>query len=422
MISYLQRYTGWLILATLIIFILSRFNSGLVILLAAIAWLVVIIEWFKLPLSSRKQAGILFIAGIAGLIFAAANGVFLGWNKILTQNLQLLPMFIAVSFLSLTNPVTPDANMPKGKKTMLTTAAGTNILGAVINLSILFVFGDRLQRENTLTKSQAILLARSFCAAAWWSPFFIAAGVALTYAPDMQYHRTMIPGLILSAVAICYSVIEFGFVRKSEFTGYPVRMESMIVPLVLAVTVIVGHYFFPETGMIMLICIVAPPAAILLMRNRPRLFHLHDFISNKITSTISQFVLFLTAGVFSIGITSVINVYPELFNFTGNAFNSGMFAAISALLIVLGLIGVHPLVGISIVSPLLLPLHPDHSQLGFLFLTSWAISTGSSPLSGVGLVLTSRYHVSPSAILKSNYHYAIIMWLLSNAINKLYFG
>ncbi|WP_291329797.1 hypothetical protein [Desulfovibrio sp. UCD-KL4C] len=422
MLTTLQKYTGWLILATLILFIASGLIQPLVTAVAIMAWLVVIIEWNRLPATSRKQACFLISAGIIALLFSAQNGIFLGWQKIMTQNLQLLPMFIAVSFLALTNPSAKDDNLPKGKRAMAITAFGSNLLGAVINLSILFVFGDRLERNNTLTKAQAILLARSFCAAAWWSPFFIAAGVALTYAPDMQYHRILLPGLTLCVISICYSIVEVGFIRKSEFTGYPVRIESMTVPLLLAVTVIAGHYLFPELGMIMLICIVAPPAAILLMRGRPRLPYLQEFITYRINSTVSQFVLFLTAGVFSVGITSIIQVYPELFNFTGNSFSHGMFAMISALLIILGLIGVHPLVGISIVSPLLLPLHPDNSRLAFLFLTSWAISTGSSPLSGVGLVLTSRYHISPRSILTSNFHYVVAMWLVSNLVNILYFG
>jgi len=422
MFAELQRHTGWLILATLLLFLFSRINSSLFIVVAILAWLVVIVEWNRLSVGSRRQAYFLLVVGIAALLFSSWHGIFLGWRKIMTQNLQLLPMFIAVSFLSLTNPATQDDNLPKGKRAMVTTSVGTNLLGAVINLSILFVFGDRLERNNTLTRAQTILLARSFCAAAWWSPFFIAAGVALTYAPDMQYHRTLLPGLIMCAFAICYSIVEVGFIRRIEFTGYPVRKESLAVPILLAVAVITGHHFFPELGMILLICLVSPPAAILLMRNRPRLVHLHDFITNRIISTVSQFVLFLAAGVFSIGITSVIQVYPELFNFTGETFSHGLFTMVSALLIGLGLIGVHPLVGISIVSPLLLPLHPDHSQLAFLFLTSWAISTGSSPLSGVGLVLTSRYHVSPKLILRSNFHYVVAMWLIACLVDILYFG
>ena len=422
MITTLQRYTGWLIFAALLLFLVSRLAPSLFILLALLFWLIVIVEWSRLSAGSRRQASFLLAAGIAALLFSAYHGVFLGWQKVLTQNLQLLPMFIAVSFLGLTNPAAEDDNLPKGKRALVTTSVGTNLLGAVINLSILFVFGDRLERNNTLTKAQSIVLGRSFCAAAWWSPFFIAAGVALTYAPDMQYHRTLLPGLLMSGVAICYSIMEVGFIRKLEFTGYPVRGESLVVPFLLAVAVITGHHFFPEMGMILLICLISPPAAILLMRKRPRLPHLYDFISNRIRTTVSQMVLFLAAGVFSIGISSVIQVYPELFSFAGETFNHGLFAAVSALLIGLGLIGVHPVVGISIISPLLLPRNPDNSRLACLVLTTRAVSTGSSPLSGVGLVLTGRYRISPRSILVNNFHYVVAMWVMANLVNVLYFG
>ena len=418
----LQRYTGWIILTTLLLYFVSNLAPSFLFLVAVPAWLVVIVEWKRLSAASRKQTFSLLIIGIGALAFSGWHGVFPGWNNIVTQNLQLLPMFIAVSFLSLTNPSAEDDNLPKGKPAIITTSVGTNLLGAIINLSILFVFGDRLRRNNTLTKAQAILLGRSFCAAAWWSPFFIAAGVALTYAPDTQYHRTLLPGILMCGSAILYTIIEIGFIRKIGFTGYPVRKESLIVPLLLAAAVITGHHFFPQLGMILLICLVSPPAAILLMRGRPRLIHVHDFLTNRIISSSSQFALFLAAGIFSIGISSVVQVYPELFTFTGETFSHWLFATVSALLIVLGLIGIHPVIGISIVSPLLLPLHPDHSRIAFLFLTSWAISTGSSPLSGVGLLLTGRYHVPPRSILTTNFHYAVIMWLLANVVNILFFG
>lgn len=421
MFAALRRYTGWFLLIVLLLYYVSILSNLLSIVVAILAWLVVILEWSRLPANSRKQTYFLLAVGIGALLFSARQGVFLGWQKIMTQNLPLLPMFIAVSFLALTNPAVQD-NLPKGKRAIITTSISTNLLGAVINLSILFVFGDRLERNNTLTKAQTILLARPFCAAAWWSPFYIAAGVALTYAPDMQYYRTLLPGLVMCWIAISYSIVEVGFIRRGEFTGYPVRKESLAIPIILAMAVITGHYFFPEVSMILLISIISPPAAILLMRNRPRLVHLRNFINNRIISTVSQFVLFLAAGVFSIGITSIIQVYPELFNLSENSFSRELFAMISALLIILGLIGVHPMVGIAIASPLLLPLAPDNSQLAFMFLTSWAISTGSSPLSGVGLVLTSRYNVSPRSILVSNFHYVVAMWIAANLVNILYFG
>ena len=123
----------------------------------------------------------------------------------------------------------------------------------------------------------------------------------------------------------------------------------------------------------------------------------------------------LAAGVFSTGLKSITHVYPAIFNLEGLSVTPALFAIVSGGLILVGIFGVHPVVSIAIVSPLLLPLNPDHSQLGFLFLTSWAISTGSSPLSGVGLALTSRYQVSPRHIFVNNWHYAVTMWALSCA-------
>lgn len=148
---------------------------------------------------------------------------------------------------------------------------------------------------------------------------------------------------------------------------------------------------------------------------------LQDFINNKVLSVSSQFALFLAAGVFSTGIKSVIAVYPGVFSFQATTFTPTLFAIVSGVMIVIGILGVHPVVSIAIVSPLLLPLEPSHSQLGFLFLTSWAVSTSSSPLSGVGLALVSRFGASPKMILQSNYHYAIAMWIISCMVNFIYF-
>jgi hypothetical protein len=158
------------------------------------------------------------------------------------------------------------------------------------------------------------------------------------------------------------------------------------------------------------------------MRGRPRLQTLNDFIDNKVMSVSSQFALFLAAGVFSTGIKSIIKVYPAVFTITSASFSPALFAVTSAVMIAIGIIGMHPVVSIAIVSPLLLPLEPNHSQLGFLFLTSWAVSTACSPLSGVGLALVSRFQASPRMILQSNYHYAIAMWATACLLNILYFA
>ena len=418
----MKKYIGWIILGTLALYLLSIPFPFVWPLDTLFAWLVPLVMWTSLGKSARNQTLLLLAIGSILLVFSAWRGVFTGWQQIFAPNLPVLGMFVAVSFLGLTNTGMEDNTLPKGRKAIIITAFGTHLLAAVINLSVLFVFGDRLQKNGTLTRSQLIILARSFCAAAWWSPFFVATGVALTYAPGMLWQETLIPGILMSMVAIGYSIVDVIFFRKEEFSGYPIKVESLTIPAFFAITVIVAHYFQPDISILNLICLLSPLGAIVFMKSRPRLTALRSFINTRLTSVSSQFALFLAAGVFSTGIKAITHVYPAVFSLEGTAFSGTLFSIILGVMILIGIMGVHPIVSISVVSPLLLPLHPENSQLGFLFLSTWAISTGSSPLSGVGLALVSRYRASARGIIQNNWHYALVMWAITCVVNVIFFG
>ncbi len=410
-----------MIVGTFVCYLLSVLIPFMLVVPTLLAWLVPILKWRSLGKRAVQQTLLLLAIGFMAIVFSAGQGVFLGWKQIFAPNLPLLAMFVAVAFLALTNHGLEDSDLPKGNRAVVTTALGTHFLGAVINLSAMFLFGDRLQKKGTLSREQMIILARSFCAAAWWSPFFIATGVALTHAPGMNWKETLIPGAIMSTIAIAYSIVEVCYFRKKEFSGYPLRFESLTVPVFLAAVVVCMHHFRHDINILLLICVVSPAGAFIFMKGRPRSKTIYDFISNRIESVNSQFALFLAAGVFSTGIKSIIQVYPSFFSLEGLSFNPLLFAITLGAMIMIGIMGVHPIVSIAIVSPLLMPLNPNPSQLGFLFLSSWAISTGSSPLSGVGLALVSRYNASPKDIVQSNWHYALAMCAIASVMNVLFF-
>ena len=95
-----------------------------------------------------------------------------------------------------------------------------------------------------------------------------------------------------------------------------------------------------------------------------------------------QLVLFLGAGLLAAGINSALSVLdfggghgPPLFNHFG-----WLEASLTLLLIfMVAIVGVHPLISISGVAPLLWPLSPDPSLLGMCFLLGWGLATGTSP-------------------------------------------
>lgn len=210
----MKKYTGWMIVCSYIFYLLAVLLPSLLLVPAILAWLVPLLMWRSLGSVAVYQALALLLVGVLLIIFSASKGVFLGWQQIFAVNLPLLAMFVAIAFLTLTNKELEDPDLPKGKIAVVTTAVGTHLLGAVINLSVIFVFAERLKRSGALSKSQMIILARCFCACAWWSPFFIATGVALTYAPAMQWNQTLIPGAIMVIIGMGYSVIEVCFSGK----------------------------------------------------------------------------------------------------------------------------------------------------------------------------------------------------------------
>lgn len=419
--TFISKFTGWFVLGTLIFYVLYVFHLCDLMIPTFLAWFSNLAMWRTLPKGAKKQVSILMGIGLAALVFAAFRGVVMSWQEVFAVNLPMLAMFVAVSFLDLTSSKDDQRSLPTGFKAILNTAAGVQLLGAVINLSVVMVFADRIKGVGKLAPAQQFILTRSFASAAWWSPFFVATGVALTYAPGMKWHETLIPGAFMAIFGIFFSTIEAYFrSNKGDFKGYPIRVESLFIPVILAVLVILLHFIWPNSSILILICLISPIAAIILMKAKPRKAVLLHFVEYKLPRIGSQFALFLAAGIFSNGIKAITLCYPQFFDLHDLTFTPTLFAGVLAGIIIAGYIGIHPVVSIAIVSPMLLPLHPDPTQLGFLFLSSWAISAGSSALTGLGLLMTSRYQIPAKVIMANSWHYTIVMWLLCTFVDAFF--
>jgi hypothetical protein len=415
--SSMNKIAGVLAVATLLVYLLSVGEWLSADIATILAWASMAAMWGSLNPSAKRQTTLLFGLGIGALLISAIYQVELDWNQVFAANVPLLAMFVAISFLSLTNPPASDEQLPTGRKAVITTALGTNLLGAVINLSVLFVFGDRLKRQNVLSTSQQVLLSRSFSAAAWWSPFFIATGVALTYAPGMEWKATFVPGAIMAVIGISFTVLEVIRNKKQSFSGYPIKAQSLLIPFTLAVSVLVFHHLLPSVSILILISILSLCGSVLLMPQRPRIPAIRHFVGYRLQAAGAQFSLFLGAGVFSIGIKSLLAINPDLVSLQAYSFGPLMFTLVSGAMIIIGLVGIHPVITITIISPILLPLEPNPTSLGFMYLSTWAISTGASPLSGIGLLMSARYGATSMGILRHNWHYVVSMWLIASGLN-----
>ncbi|WP_240612345.1 hypothetical protein [Salinicola lusitanus] len=386
---------------------------------AILAWLATLRLFRTLPRTSRRQAGTLFAAG--SLLWAAAlvRGTPYSPLNALTINQSLLMMFAGVSFLTMATPQARADHQQSGS--MLGTMLGAHLFGAAINLSVVFLFGERMQHEGRLTRSQALIVGRGFTAAAAWSPFFVAMGVALTYAPGLDYLGLLPWGLLAAAALLALNWLDIRRLN-APFVGYPIEKSALLMPCTLAIVVIGLHLLYPGLSIPLIIAIVAPLFSFLLMPRDNRRERMHHQFTQGLQRLAPQFALFLGAGVISTGLAALLASLPDGLDLPIDHFGHWQAWFALGIIVVVSFTGIHPLIGIATLAPLIAPLHPDPTLLGMLFLMSWALGTGSSPLSGSNLAICVRYQIAVRDMLRWNLPYAILGWGCCGLVLALHAG
>ncbi len=378
-------------------------------------WLALVLLLLPSPtLRPFTQFFALSIAGLCLLLGAGLRGAPLHFTDILLQNNGLLVMLYCVGFLRLiaSEQAKPET-LPRGKSAFLQTLMGVHVLGAVINMSVLVLMAERLHAQQALGKQATIVLNRGFSMAAFWSPFFAAMAVALTYAPGAQLHPVVLTGLGLMAIAMLISVVEIGGLRLqqvAEFRGYPLHFASLIIPALLAVTVLVLHVILPTVPVLSVVSVtsVVLSMAYLCVTDLPTAkARLVTHMTGSGSRMVREMSLFLGAGLLSVGVQSLFSTLTWQPFQTFGGWQAGLTLAV---VLLVSLLGVHPVVSIAVLGSLLAPLHVDPNLLAVFFLCIWSIGVVASPFSGVNTVLRSQFEISGMDLVKGNALYVVLMW------------
>jgi C4-dicarboxylate transporter len=293
------------------------------------------------------------------------------------------------------------------------TLLGVHLFGAVINYSSIIIIADRLSLRRPLSQLQAIVLSRGFSAAANWSPFFAAMGVALTHAPGAHLLTLSTVGIPVALAALLFS--GWALTRHaqiSEFHGYPMHFEALRLPLLLALAVLGINALWPHLAILTVVTLLAisVTALLLLPKGSHGLRQFGQHIANGLPQMRGELVLFLAAGVFATGISAVLaahNLAPQL-----NSFGPGSAWLLLLGMVALSAIGVHPVISIATVSGILMPVVDDPNLLGITFLMTWALGVTYSPLSGMHLAMQGRYGINAFGFLRWNAGYVTFMLLV----------
>ncbi|MEZ5476038.1 MAG: hypothetical protein R3E95_00595 [Thiolinea sp.] len=386
------------------------------------AWLALLLILLHHP---WRQFGQFFaLAGIGALLllWSRWQGQAFHLTDLLQQNISLLVMLFSVSFLRLVAVPEQVARqpLPVGRMAFFKTLLGVHILGAVINLSIIVLMMGRYQDKQALGRNTVSLLGQGFAAAALWSPFFAAMGVALTHAPGASLYAVVAYGLGLNVLALGLITLLAGgwrLQRLDNFPGYPMQTSSLLVPVTLAVLVLVLHGLLPGITVLALVSItsILLTLCMLALGQRPQGWQpLYQHLLSSAGRMSRELALFLGAGLLALGLQAVllqVGALPWL-----QQFNGLTVALLLALAILVSLIGVHPVISISVLGPVLLPLQPDHNLLAVLFLVIWSLGVVASPFSGMNVMLRSQFPLSGSDLFKWNIGYVLIMWVLISVV------
>jgi len=375
--------------------------------------------------SQRRQILLLFLVGLAGLVFGTLNGAdHQHLLRALSANQMVVAMLIGVSFLRIVAlaGIRSDETLPKGKRALWKTLLGTHLFGSVINISSTLIVGDRLSAHQPMQAVQGLTLLRSFATCAFWSPFFAAMGLTLVSAPGARLETLVLYGLPLAILALALSAWEIHRHPDADAAGgYPMHFGALWMPLLLAALVIVSHLVWPRVSVLTLVTLISllfTLAWLTLKQGRAGLSEGIRHVRVGLPNLSGEVLLFAAASMLAAGIAATLSSLD--LNLAPAHFGSLEACVVLLVLVALAMAGMHPVTSVVLAGSILAPSVNDPNLLGLTLLMGWSLGVGLSPFSGIQLSLQSRYGIKATELLKMNLLYAPAMLVICSLVIWLY--
>jgi len=162
---------AWLMVALVLLSLAYGAGSGFPAWPAGLAaWGAGVALWPRLDPKQQRFALVLCALGGIALVAAVVRGNSPAWAGLLTQNTPLLGMLAAVSFLQLVGIAGDEEArpLPRGARALWQTVAGVHVVGAVINISSVFIVVVRSRGRGDDACGRRSSVARGFLSAALW--------------------------------------------------------------------------------------------------------------------------------------------------------------------------------------------------------------------------------------------------------------
>ena len=390
-----------------------------------LAWLAGLLLLADLNRFQRVQSGLMFAVGAAGLAWAASLGDFSWRSAVSGGNHALLAMLSAVTFLRLITGTGPlDGPLPRGRRAVLQTLAATHLFGAVINISAPVMVGERVAQHGRLSTLQGRVISRAFVAASMWSPFFIAMALILQYLPHARFTVIAGGGFLASFLLLAWCAWRLPRAADAErFVGYPLRWQALWAPSLLSGFVLGGHLLLPQLPILPLIQGAALGVVGLVLpwqRGWQAGAALLSHARERLPGMAGEFAMFLASSVMSAGIDAAVR--HSGLSLAPATLHAGGASALMAGLLLLTLVGIHPVATLGVLAGAWPLRQYDGDLLGIVFLLVWGLGLVASPFSGTSFVFQARFGARPLDLLRWNGAYVVGGYLLGVAMLYAYEG
>ena len=416
------RIAGWLVCAMIALSVANGVSGGAFPAwpAGAFAWLIGFMLLESVPRFQRVQFALMAGIGLVALALAHSQGAAISAFALLAGNQALLAMLATVSFLRMVTHTGAQAGerLPTGRTALYQTLAATHLFGAVINISAVFIVGQRIATDGSLTPLQAKVLSRAFVAAACWSPLFAAMAVVLHYVPGVDMFAVSRVNLVLAVLLLSYCAYALGRdAGVDAFVGYPLHRGALGVPLLLSALVI-GYYNLPVAWPILTTINLAAISCVLLaslpraLRDTRRLFVHH--VERELPRMGGEFALFLGAAVLGAGIGALATTGH--LDYVIDPRHPLECVPILVVLVLLTLVGIHPVISVAALAGLFPATLAAPDLVGIVVLMAWSVALGTSPFSGTTLAMQGRFGIPATHFLRWNFGYLLVGLVLASVV------
>ncbi|UVI30207.1 hypothetical protein [Paenibacillus spongiae] len=316
----------------------------------------------------------------------------------------------------------------------------TQILGAFINVGsipVVYHLTFVKPQPGIMSRLLANAMNRGFGGAIFWSPYF--AAMTLVTSALSVYWSSVLPYLLgLSLISVLVSLaVDFRGIRMKEdppddeavhpsdeipsasrdHARFPIGLG---IYLIAAIAIILLLERLVNLPMVLITCMAAVFFPLIWCLAKGAMTTYRQGLANHVKVTLpalqKEITLFLAAGFFSgsIGATGFGAYVPEVLEKIPLPISLSFSIFTIALITLTSLIGLHPIVPVTILATGIDPLavHISPVYFAILLLGSWGISNPISPASAVNNLLAGMVKKPVFELAGPNYKYAAAMALV----------